>query len=81
LQQTKGDCLERVHSNQMVLGTVRCEAGPHDRQPKALKTKLAQGEPSGLSPLRSDDSRDGQAGGCTSWEVARDSQGRVEKQL
>ncbi len=50
---------------QMVLGTVRREAGPHERQPKALRTKLAQGAPSGLSPLRSDGSCDGQAGGWT----------------
>jgi hypothetical protein len=31
----------------MVLGTVRWEAIPRERQPKELKTKLAQGEPSG----------------------------------
>jgi hypothetical protein len=32
-----------VHSDQMVFGTVRWEAGPCERWPKALKTKLAQG--------------------------------------
>jgi hypothetical protein len=31
----------------MVLGTVRWEAIPRERQPKELKTKQAQGEPSG----------------------------------
>jgi hypothetical protein len=51
---TQGDCLDRVHSDQMVLGTVGWEAGPQERQPKAFKTKLAQKGPSGLSPLRSD---------------------------
>ncbi len=34
--------------------------------PKALKTKLAQGGPSSLSPLRSDGSHDGQTGGWVS---------------
>ncbi len=33
---------------------------------KELKTNLAQGGQSGLSPLRSDGARDGQAGGWTS---------------
>jgi hypothetical protein len=33
----------------MALGTVRWEDGPFERQPKALKTKLAQGGPLGLS--------------------------------
>jgi hypothetical protein len=49
----------------MVLGTIRQEAGPCERQPKALKTKLSRAGPSGLSLLRSDGSRDGQAGGWT----------------
>jgi hypothetical protein len=49
----------------MVLGTVRWEAGPHEGQSKAHKTKVAQGGPSGSSPLRSDGSGDGQAGGWT----------------
>ncbi len=47
----KGDCLNRVHSDQMVLGT--------------LKTMLTQGVPTDASPLRSDGSRDGLAGGWT----------------
>ncbi len=55
----------------MVLRTVRCEAGPHERWPKALKIKLAQGEPSGWSPLRSHGSHDGHARGWTSLEVPK----------
>ncbi len=51
LHKAKGDCLDGVHSDQMVLGTVRREAGHHERQPKVLKTELAQGGPSGLSPF------------------------------
>ncbi len=81
LQQAKGNCLYQVHSDQTVLGTVKGEAGPSERRPKALKTKLALGGLSGSSPLRSDSSHDGQAGGWTSWEVAKDAQGRVGKQL
>jgi hypothetical protein len=65
----------------MVLGTVRREAGPLERRPKVLKTELAQERPSGSSPLRLDGSHDGQAGGWTLREVARDAQGRVGKQL
>ncbi len=65
----------------MVLGTVRREAEPQERWPKALKTKLAQGGQSDLSPLRSDGSSNGQAGGWTSWEAAKDAQGRIGKQL
>jgi hypothetical protein len=38
----------------MVLGTVRAEAEPQERQLKAHKTKLTQGAPSGSSQLRSD---------------------------
>jgi hypothetical protein len=38
----------------MVLGTVRQEAGPLMRQPKALKAELTQAGPSSLSTLRSD---------------------------
>jgi hypothetical protein len=59
-------CPNRVHSDQMVLGTVRWEAGPYDRQPKAFKNKLVQGGPSGLSPLGSYGSCDGHEGGWTS---------------
>jgi hypothetical protein len=65
----------------MVLGTIRQEAGPRKRLPKALKTKLAQGGPSGSSPLISDGSHDGQAEGWTLQKVAKDAQGRVGKQL
>jgi hypothetical protein len=43
LQKSPGDCLDLVHSDQMFLVTVRQEAGPCERPPKALKTKLAQG--------------------------------------
>jgi hypothetical protein len=66
LQQAKGDCPDRVHSDHMVLGTVRQEAEPCEREAKALKTKLAQGGPSSSSPLRSDGTHDSQAGGWTS---------------
>jgi hypothetical protein len=58
----------------MVLGTVRPEAGPCERQPKVLKTKLFEQGPSDLSPLsplRSDGTRDGQAGGWTASMVAK----------
>jgi hypothetical protein len=63
--QAKGDSSDRVYSDQMVLGTVRRETGPQKSQTKALKSKLAQGGPSGSSPLRSDGSCDGQAEGWT----------------
>jgi hypothetical protein len=43
LQKAKRDCPDHVHSDQMVLWTVRQESGPHERQSKALKTKLAKG--------------------------------------
>jgi hypothetical protein len=39
-----------------------------------LKTKLAQGGPSGSSPLRSDGPRDGQAGGWTALMVVKGTQ-------
>ncbi len=35
LQHAKGDCSDRVDSDQMVLGTVRQEAGPRERWPQA----------------------------------------------
>ncbi len=66
------DCSDRVHSDQIILWTVRWEAGPRERLPKVLKTKPTQGRPSGSSPLRSDGSHDGQARGWTSWEAADD---------
>jgi hypothetical protein len=45
LLQAKGVFSDRVHLDQMVLVIVRQEAGPQERQPKALKTKLTQGGP------------------------------------
>jgi hypothetical protein len=57
------ECSDRVHSDQLVLGTDKREVGPQRRRPKPLKAKLTQGGPSGSSPLRSDGSHDGQAGG------------------
>ncbi len=66
LLQAKGDCSYQVQSDQMVFGTVRREAEPRKRWPGALKAKLTQGGPSGLSPLRSDGPPDGQAGGLNS---------------
>ncbi len=61
------DCLDPVHSGRMVLGTVRQEAGAHERWPKGLKTKQAWGGGGALgsSPLRLYGSRDGQAVGWT----------------
>jgi hypothetical protein len=56
------------------IGTVRWEAGPGEMQPKVLKTKLAQGEPSSLRPLRSDGYLDGQVGGWTVLPAAKDTQ-------
>jgi hypothetical protein len=64
----------QVRSNLMVLGTVRWEARPFERQPKALKTKLAQGGASSRSPLNSDGSPVGQAGTWTTLPVAKDAQ-------
>ncbi len=73
---SQGDCLNGVHSDQVVLGTVRQEAGPRERQQKAIETKLARGGggTSSLSPLRSDSSRDGQVGGWTVLTVAKGAQ-------
>jgi hypothetical protein len=50
----------QVHSDEMVLRTVRWDL--KNRLPKELKSKLTKGEPSGSSPLRSDDSHDDQVG-------------------
>jgi hypothetical protein len=61
----QGDRSDQVHSDQMVLKTVRWEADPQERRPKVLKTKT-QGKPSALSPFRSDNSCDCQVGGWTS---------------
>jgi hypothetical protein len=41
----QGDSSDQVHSDQTVLGTVRWEAGPCERWPRALKAKLIQGGP------------------------------------
>jgi hypothetical protein len=81
LLQAKEGCSNPVHSNQMVLRTVRREAGSQERLPKALKTEPNQGGSSGSSPHRLDGSCDGQVGGWTSWEAAIDAQGRVRKPL
>jgi hypothetical protein len=43
LLQAKGDCPDRVHSDQMVFRTVRQEAGHHERRPKALKPSQLKG--------------------------------------
>jgi hypothetical protein len=71
LHKAKGDCLNQVYSDQMVLRTVRQEAGPRKRREKALNTKLAQGGPSGSCPLRSVGSRVGQVGGLTMLKVCQ----------
>ncbi len=64
--KSKGDCPNQVHSGQMVLGTVRLEAGLlRGSGQKILKAELAQGGPSGLSPFRLDGLVKGQAGGLT----------------
>ncbi len=68
-------------SDQMVIGTVRQEAGSRERRPKALKSKLAHGGPLVSSPLRSDGSSDGQARGWTALTVVKSAQGSVGKQL
>jgi hypothetical protein len=46
----------------MVFRTLTREAGPQERWPKVLKTKLTQVGPSGSRPLRSDGNCDDQAG-------------------
>ncbi len=43
LHKAKKNCPNWVLSDQIFLGTVRQEARPSERQPKTLKTKLAQG--------------------------------------
>jgi hypothetical protein len=67
----KGDCSDQVHLDQMVLRTVRQEAGPRERWSKTLKTTIAQEGPSGSNPLSSDGSHDDQAGGLTVLMVAK----------
>jgi hypothetical protein len=39
LLKAKGNCSDEVHSDQMVLGTVRKEPGPQKRHSKVLKAK------------------------------------------
>jgi hypothetical protein len=43
LQKAKGDCLGLSPLRPDGFGTLRWEAGPGERQPKALRSKLAQG--------------------------------------
>ncbi len=57
------------------------EAGPCEKRPKALKTKLAQGGPSGSNPLGSDGFHDGKAVGWAALMIAKDTQMRVGKKL
>ncbi len=57
----------------LILRTVRRGTGTRERRPKVLKTKLTQGGPSSLSPLRSDSSCDGWGGRLG---LMRGSQGR-----
>jgi hypothetical protein len=81
LLQAKGAFSYRVLSDQKVSEQ---SAGRLDLRREAAKdaqTKLAWGGSSGLSPLRANGSHNGQAGGWTSREVAKDVQGRVVKQL
>jgi hypothetical protein len=79
LLKSKGDFLDRVFSDQTILRSVRREAGPRERFPKALKIKLSQGGPSGSSLLRSDGSCDGQASGWTKLMAAKGMQGKSWK--
>jgi hypothetical protein len=69
LLQAKGDCSDRVHSNQMGLRTVRWDLDLKRGGQKRSKLSLLKGVgPTGLSPLRSDGSCDGKAEGWTSLE-------------
>jgi hypothetical protein len=40
LQQVKGECLDRVHSDQMALRTFRWEAGPRERWTKTHSEEM-----------------------------------------
>ncbi len=73
----RGNCTKP--RDQLVHRTVRWEAGPCERLPKALKTNLGECQPSGSGSLRSDGSRDGQAGGMTTLVVAKDAGGESRK--
>ncbi len=79
LHKSKGDFLDRLFSDQLILRTVRREAGPRERFPKALKTKLSQRGPSGSSLLRSDGSCDSQASGWTKLMAPKGTQGKSWK--
>jgi hypothetical protein len=59
--KAKGDHLDTVHSDKIVLKTIR-RAGPFLLRPRV--SKLTQKRLSGLSPLRSDGSHDSQ------WEAS-----------
>jgi hypothetical protein len=75
------DCPNWVRSDQMVLRTVRQEAGSREKQPKTLETNLAKGGPSGSCLLRSDSSHNGQEGGWITLMVASGAQRENGKQL
>ncbi len=76
--QSQGDCLNRVHSDQMVLGTVRREAEPFDRRTKSLKAKLAQGGQQ--AQVHTDQmALDGQVGGWTTLMVVKGARGNSSK--
>jgi hypothetical protein len=45
LHKTNRVCPDQVHSDQMVLRTVRQKVGTREMQPKTFKTKLTQGGP------------------------------------
>jgi hypothetical protein len=64
LAQAKGNCQHRVHSDHRDFGTVR-RGLDLVRGSQRWSTKLAQGGPSGSSPLWSDGSHDSQVGGWT----------------
>jgi hypothetical protein len=67
--QVKGDSPDQVHSDQMVLWTVKREAGPYETQSKEFKTRLAQVGPSESSQLKSNGSLMArwEAGPCERW--------------
>jgi hypothetical protein len=67
--QGQGDQFDWVYSDPMVLNTIRQgEAGPFYRRPRV--SILTQRRLSGSSPLRSDGSRDSEAGGWSVWTEA-----------
>jgi hypothetical protein len=77
--KAKGDCPDQIHSDQMTLTTVRREAGLRKWWPKAHKNKAKfKGRPSDSSPLRSDASCDGHAGGWTALMVVKGNKGELE---